>query len=79
MKYVFKYKAKKDWFWKDLKAKGHNLDMERDCMTVYLQAGGLRTISKWSECDLKLGADWELATKEKMEEEAGREIKVKKG
>jgi len=48
-------------------------------MVLYYEDGSLRVIANWNECELSLGQDWVLATKEKMENEAGRDIKLSIG
>jgi len=48
-------------------------------MVLYFEDGGLTVLANWNECELKLGQDWVLATKEKMEAEAGRDIKLSIG
>lgn len=48
-------------------------------MVLYFEDGSLYVIANWNECELKLGQDWVLATKSKMENEAGRDIKLSVG
>ena len=45
-------------------------------MVLYKEDGSLEVIAKWSECEVRLGVDWVLATKAKMEEQIGRDIKL---
>ena len=45
-------------------------------MVLYFEDGSLQVVANWNECELKLGQDWVLATKAKMEREAGRDIKL---
>lgn len=74
MRYILKYK--KRFFWRTVKnAKGHKLDMELDRMDIFLD-NGIVSISNWSKCDMKLGADFLLFQKNEMENEAGQSIKV---
>jgi hypothetical protein len=71
-KYVFQYRRK--LFWKKIEVIGHKL--EENTMVLYLENGGLQTIPKWTECSLKLGVDWVLAVKSKMDSESGADIKL---
>ena len=75
MTYTFQYK--RGFFWKTLrKAKGHNYQTDSDRMDVYF-GDKIIWLSKWSECDQKLGADFILFQKENMETESGQNIKIK--
>lgn len=75
MTYTFKYK--RGFFWKTLrKTKGHDYQESQDKMDVFF-GDKIMSISKWSECDLKLGADFILFQKENMERESGQDIKIK--
>lgn len=56
---------------------GHQWDSKTDVMTVHLQGGGIRTIRKWKECEIKLGKDFGSFIKEQAEKEAGQPLKVK--
>lgn len=98
MTYNFKYKHKKDFFWKTKKVIGHGIDyLEEftidlktnsytnkirkpiDAMILYFEDGGIERIPEWSNYFLKLGVDWKLAIKSKMEQESGVEVKLKGG
>lgn len=45
-----------------------------DAMILYYEDGGVERIPDWSKYYMKLGSDWKLALKEKMEKEIGREV-----
>jgi len=74
MKYIFKYRRK--WFWKKIKnVKGHDYNKENDWMIIYFDEG-LRTIKKWSDCELELGSDWFRSQLKKAEQKAGQPIPI---
>ena len=75
--YTFKFKKRSDWFWRKRKASGHRAHNEADRMDIFLENGGIYSIGEWSKYDLYLGLDWIAATKAKMEEESGQDIKLK--
>lgn len=77
MKYKFKYRWR--FFWRTILVIGHNLDKDLDRMDLYLEGGGILSLSRWSRFDLLLGSDWQLAVKTKMEEESNQTIKVRHG
>ena len=52
---------------------------DRNKMVLWFEDGGLKTISNWHDCELKLGTDWVLATKSNMEKESGQQIKLNIG
>lgn len=70
----YKFKFKRFLFWKSITAIGHSYLKDMDRMDIFDELGGVISLSKWSSYDLKLGADWVLATKEKMESESGQNI-----
>ena len=74
MTYNFKYKS--NFFWRTIKAIGHNYDQATDQMVVYLPDGGLKTIPKWHLCSLKLGIDWVVKTKKDMEQQSGSSVNI---
>lgn len=97
MNYKFKYKHKKDWFWKTKLVVGHGIDyLEEitidpktnlitnkirkpiDSMILYFENGGIERIPEWSSYFLKLDVDWKLVIKNKMEQESGIEVKLRK-
>lgn len=55
---------------------GHSLDKNQDKMVVYFEDGGICEIAKWAECEVRLGTDWVLATKDQMEKEANQPVKL---
>ena len=74
MEYIFKYRKK--WRWQSKLIEGHRLDQENNRMDLFMKNGSIFSIGNWSQYDLNLGSDWVLATKKKMEEEAGVDIKL---
>jgi hypothetical protein len=48
----------------------------RDRMILYFKDGSLKTIASWSDCELRLGTDWVLFTKNRMERESGQDVKL---
>lgn len=77
MKYILKYK--KGWFWKKVVVIGHNYDAAQDKMILFFEDGGVREISEWRKCEIKLGQDWVLARKKQMEAESGVDVKLNVG
>lgn len=49
---------------------------DKNRMVLYFKNGALKTISNWSQCELKLDTDWVIFTKNKMEKESGQEVKL---
>lgn len=77
--YTFQYRRKRSFFFKTIKlCIGHQLDMKQDLMTVYTVGGGVQTIRKWKECELKLEKDFGDFMKEQAEKEAGQPLKVRR-
>ena len=77
--YTFKYRryeSRNPFFVAIFCCIGHQWDSKTDVMTVHLQHGGLRTIRKWKECELKLGKDFGLFIKTQSEKEAGQPLRV---
>lgn len=48
----------------------------RDKMVLYFENGGIQTIASWDDCEMKLGTDWVLVTKNRMEQESGQDVKL---
>ena len=48
-----------------------------DSMIIYFEDGGIEKIPEWSSYQLKLGTDWKLFIKNKMEQESGQQIQLK--
>lgn len=48
-----------------------------DAMVLYFEDGGIERIPEWSNYFLKLGSDWKLALKNRLEEESNVEVKLK--
>jgi hypothetical protein len=76
MEYEVKYRKSGAWIWKKEICKGHVLNQELNRMDLHLKRGGIVSITKWSEYDLRLGADWLLATKKQLEKEASQNINL---
>jgi hypothetical protein len=76
MTYKFKYR-RPGRLWKSHTVVGHNLDNDLDRMILYYENGSIRSIPKWSQNELFLDTDWVLATKAKMEDESGQDIKLR--
>lgn len=72
MNYVFKWKRRFSW-WTAYVA-GHQYDNAQNKMILYFPDGSIREIKDWTSCEVKLGKDWVLAVKTKMEREAGQSI-----
>ena len=72
--YTFKYKRLGKLFWKSIKVDGHNYTLDTDRMDLFLPDGSIHSLPKWGECEVKLGADWILATKKAAEKDAGQHI-----
>lgn len=73
---TYKFKYRKNLFWKTETVIGHGLNLEANRMDLYFEDGSILSIGKWSEHDVRLGTDWVLFTKNNMEKEAGRDIKL---
>ncbi len=60
---------------------GHRVDPapHGETMVLFRKNGGQQTIADWHQCEIKLGADWVLATRAAMEREAGQDVKLKPG
>lgn len=78
MEYYFIYARWYDLLWHRVKIIGHKATPELDRMDLYHKNGSITSISGWSKCDLRLGKDWVLATKELMEKESGQDVKLNK-
>lgn len=49
-----------------------------DSMILYFEDGGIERIPEWSSYFFKLGSDWKLALKNRLEEESSIDLKLKK-
>lgn len=47
-----------------------------DAMVLYFEDGSIERIPEWSNYYMKLGSDWALVIKNKMEKESGVNIKL---
>jgi len=77
MKYALRYK--KGLFWRKAIVVGHNYDQSQDKMILFFEDGGVREISEWRKCEIKLGQDWVIARKKQMEAESGVDVKLNVG
>lgn len=55
---------------------GHRLDKDTDKMDLFFEDGTILSIGKWSGYSMKLGKDWVIATKKRIEKEAGQNINL---
>ena len=76
---TYKFKFRRRFFWKTYTVIGHNYEEPLDQMVLYFPDGGLLTLRKWGQCQLKLGADWVAAQKKNMESKAGQSIPLNVG
>lgn len=79
MKFVFKFKKHGDLLWARRVVIGHKYAADIDRMTLYAEDGSIEEVPSWSKYHAKLGTDWVLAVKKKMEQEAGAAIPVNVG
>lgn len=77
--YTFKYKRKNSLLSKSIKVVGHKYLPDQDKMVLFKDDGGLEEIINWKQCAVTLGPDWVVATKKKMEQEAGTSIPLNIG
>lgn len=55
---------------------GHRYWEAADKMVFYYLNGSLKEVARWSQCEISLGTDWVLFTKEQMEKEANAPVKL---
>ena len=77
MTYKFKFRKHGSWFWHSYQVRGHHWQKDGNRMDLFLLDGSVLSVGDWDKCDLKLGPDWVLATKENMEEQTGTDIKLR--
>ncbi len=75
MKYKIKYKRIGQWFFRSKEVAGHTVENNR--LVLFDEDLSIHEIPKFDELVIKLGTDWKLAVKTKMEEESGQDIKIK--
>jgi hypothetical protein len=68
LKYKFKYRRARSWFWRSTTVIGHNYDRESDKMVLYLEDGSIFEIAEWTLHECRLGTDWVLARKQQSSE-----------
>jgi len=76
MKFKIKYKRMNDWFYKTETVIGSNLDKDLDRLFLYKDDGSVLELAKYSQLTVKLGTDWVLATKEKLEKESNQTVNI---
>jgi len=77
MTYVFTYR--RNWFWHSFKVSGHTYDATQDKIVLFFPDGGVREITKWRECEVRLCADWVLAQQKALEAQTGTPIALAVG
>lgn len=75
--YIFKYRRKKQIFWRRIRITGFGLDRDLDRMTVNLPGGAIVEIPSWSECYVSLGKDYHEMLHRKMQTQAGQAIPIR--
>jgi len=55
---------------------GHKLDQTQDKLVFYYRNGSLREVCRWSTCEMNLGTDWVLWTKDQLAKKTGTDIKL---
>lgn len=81
MTYRFSFRRPRSlWpIWRTLKVTGHRYEPAQDKVVLFFPDGGIREISRWRECEVRLGADWVLAVQKAMEAQAGQAVPVNVG
>lgn len=69
---LYKFKWRRNFFWRSRLVSGHKYIEDQDKMVLYLTDGGIEELKKWVDCECKLGADWVNMTKEQIKEETGQ-------
>ena len=64
------------WWNKTTKVIGHKYDKDMDRFMFFFEDGSIREVIQWSKCEVSLGQDWVLATKEHMEKQANQPISL---
>lgn len=72
----YKFKYKRFFLFRTIKAVGHRYDRDLQRMDVYHANGAITSIPAWHKYTLFLGVDWVLFTKKQMEKEAGQKINL---
>ncbi len=54
-------------------------DDRQDKMVLYFPDGSIREIKEWSKCEVRLGIDWVLFTKKRIEKAIGQPIELNIG
>lgn len=64
------------FFWKSIKVIGHKVYASENRMDFFLKDGSIISYGNWDKCDLILGKDWVIATRDAMERESGLPVKI---
>lgn len=75
MKFIFRFKFKGSLFWRKRTVIGYSPVAAADRMILFFEDGGIEEIAGWSGYHAKMGPDWVLAMKTKMEKEAGTAVR----
>ena len=75
----YKFSWKRNLFWHSRMVTGHKYEEKQNKMLIFFKDGGVQEIKHWTDCEVKLGADWFSETKKQMEDKAGQAIPMKVG
>ena len=74
---TYSIKVRRRWFWKTYKKLiGHGIDKDQNKMQLFFSNGSIMEIKDWDKCEIFLGTDWVIWTKNQMERETGQNIKL---
>ena len=77
--YIVRYRRQTNKFPRWVKLKdliGHKFEEKQFKMVFYFKDGSLVEVANWQNCEIKLGVDWVLWTKNNMERESQQTIKL---
>ena len=55
---------------------GHRYEKDQNKMVFFYKNGSVKEVAEWLSCEIHLGTDWVLWTKNSMEKEANQAIKL---
>ena len=55
---------------------GHKWEQDQNKMVFFFKDGSVMEVAKWLDCEIKLGTDWVLWTKNNMERESQQNVKL---
>jgi len=55
---------------------GHQYEEKQNKIVFYFKDGSLQEVARWDDCEIFLGTDWVLWTKNRMEKESQQTIKL---